>query len=77
MGADKNSSPKRELSLDPKFTTKESHTSSPRSRSHTDVPTLRTNPKRSQSGSTNQEAKDLAVLQQSRWTVRGPEADCP
>jgi hypothetical protein len=34
MGADKNSSPKRELSLYPKFTTKDSHTSLPRSRSH-------------------------------------------
>jgi hypothetical protein len=29
----------------------------------TDVTTLGTNPKRSQSGSSNQEAKDLAVLQ--------------
>jgi hypothetical protein len=29
----------------------------------TDLPTLGTNSKRSQSGSTNQEAKDLAVLQ--------------
>jgi hypothetical protein len=43
----------------------------------TDVPTLGTNPKRSQSGSTNQEAKDLPVLQQARWTVRGPGADSP
>jgi hypothetical protein len=34
MGADKNSSPKRELGLYPKFTTKDSHTSLPRSRSH-------------------------------------------
>jgi hypothetical protein len=41
MGADKNSSPKRELSLDPKFTTKDSHTSLPRSRSHDG----RTNPR--------------------------------
>jgi hypothetical protein len=41
MGADKNFSPKRELSLDPKFTTKESHTSLPRSRSHDG----RTNPR--------------------------------
>jgi hypothetical protein len=41
MGADKNSSPKRELSLDPKFTTKDSHTSLARSRSHDG----RTNPK--------------------------------
>jgi hypothetical protein len=34
MGADKNSSPKRELDLCPKFTTKDSHMSLPRSRSH-------------------------------------------
>jgi hypothetical protein len=34
MGADKNSSPKRELGLYHKFTTKDSHTSLPRSRSH-------------------------------------------
>jgi hypothetical protein len=34
MGADKNSSPKRELDPYPKFTTKDSHTSLPRSRSH-------------------------------------------
>jgi hypothetical protein len=34
MGADKNSSPMRELGLYPKFTTKNSHTSFPRSRSH-------------------------------------------
>jgi hypothetical protein len=41
----------------------------------TDIPTLGSNPKRSQSGSTNQEAKDLAVLQQSWRTVRGHRAD--
>jgi hypothetical protein len=41
MGADKNSSPKRELDLNPKFTTKDSHTSLPRSRSHDG----RTNPR--------------------------------
>jgi hypothetical protein len=34
MGVDKNSSPKRELGLYPKFTTKDSHKSLPRSRSH-------------------------------------------
>jgi hypothetical protein len=34
MGADKNSSPKREPGLYPKFTTKDFHTSLPRSRSH-------------------------------------------
>jgi hypothetical protein len=33
-GSRKNSSPKRELGLRPKFTTKDSHTSLPRSRSH-------------------------------------------
>jgi hypothetical protein len=34
MGADKNSSPKKELGLYPRFTTKDSHTSLPRSHSH-------------------------------------------
>jgi hypothetical protein len=34
MGADKNSSPKRELGLYPKFTTKDSHMSLSRPRSH-------------------------------------------
>jgi hypothetical protein len=34
MGANKNSSPKRELDLNPKFTTKDSHMSLPRSRNH-------------------------------------------
>jgi hypothetical protein len=34
MGAYKNSSPKRELGLYPKFTTTDSHTSLPRSHSH-------------------------------------------
>jgi hypothetical protein len=34
MRVDKNSSPKRELGQYPKFTTKDSHTSLPRSRSH-------------------------------------------
>jgi hypothetical protein len=41
LGADKNSSPKRELGLYPKFTTKDSHTSLPRLRSHDG----RTNPR--------------------------------
>jgi hypothetical protein len=43
----------------------------------TDIPTLGTNPKGSQSESTKQEAKDLAVLQQPRRTIRGHLADCP
>jgi hypothetical protein len=42
-----------------------------------DVPTLGTNPKRSQSGSMKQEAKDLAVLKQPRRTVCGHLADSP
>jgi hypothetical protein len=42
-----------------------------------DIPTIGTNPKRSQSGSTKQEAKDIAVLKQPRRTVRGHLADCP
>jgi hypothetical protein len=41
------------------------------------LPTLGTNPKRSQSGSTKQEAKDVAVLQEPWRTVRGPGADGP
>jgi hypothetical protein len=41
MGADKNSSIKRELGLYPKFTTMDSHTGLPRSRSHN----KRTNPR--------------------------------
>jgi hypothetical protein len=41
----------------------------------TDVPTLGINPKRSQSGSTKQEAKDLAILHRPRRTVRGHLAD--
>jgi hypothetical protein len=41
MGADKNSSARRELGLCPKFTIKDSHTSLPRSRSHN----VLTNPK--------------------------------
>jgi hypothetical protein len=44
MGADKNSSPKRELGLYPEFTTKDSHTSLPRSRCHTRPTNLRNKP---------------------------------
>jgi hypothetical protein len=43
----------------------------------TDLPTLGTNPKRSQSRSTSQEAKDLAALRNTKWTVRGDRADGP
>jgi hypothetical protein len=78
MGADKNSSPKRELGQ---------YTPSSQLRIPTRVcqghvvttvlPTLGTNPKRSQSESTKQDAKDLAVLQEPWRTVRGPGADGP
>jgi hypothetical protein len=43
----------------------------------TDLPTLGTNPKRSRSGSTYQEAKDLAILRSAGRTVREPGADGP
>jgi hypothetical protein len=43
----------------------------------TNIPTLGTNPKRSQSGSMKQEAKDLAVLQEPWRTVLGHGADGP
>jgi hypothetical protein len=46
MGADKNSSPRRELSICPKFTTKDSHTSLPRSRSHSGPTNLRSKPQK-------------------------------
>jgi hypothetical protein len=40
-----------------------------------DLPTLGTNPNQTQSGSTTQEAKDLATLRSARQTVREPRAD--
>jgi hypothetical protein len=77
MGADKNSSPKRELDLYPKFTTKDSHMSLPRSRSHYEPTNPRNKPQTIRSGSTNQEAKDLAILHSAGQTVREPGADSP
>jgi hypothetical protein len=78
MGANKNSSPKRELGLYPKFTTKDSHTSLPKSHSHNEPTNPRKKtPKQSRSGSTTQEAKDLAVLQVTWRTVRNLRADRP
>jgi hypothetical protein len=78
----KNSSPKWEPGLDPKFTTRESHTSLPRSRSHNGCTNPRnkpqTIPKR------KQEAKDLAIWNSSgelsavTWrTVHGHYAEPP
>jgi hypothetical protein len=43
----------------------------------TNLPTLGTNPKQSQSKSETQEAKDLAALRNTRRTVRKHLADCP
>jgi hypothetical protein len=42
-----------------------------------DLPTVGTNPKRSQNRSTTQEAKDLAVLRMPLRTVRGQRGDGP
>jgi hypothetical protein len=77
MGDDKNSSRKKELSL--------CQNSQPRIPTRvcqdrvvtTDLTTLGTNLKQSQSESETQGAKDLATLQKSRWTVRDPRADSP
>jgi hypothetical protein len=52
----------------PKFTTKNSHTSLPRSRSHYGRTNPRNKPQTIPKG--KHEAKDLADLQQPRWTVR-------
>jgi hypothetical protein len=43
----------------------------------TDLPTLGTNPKRSQSESETQEAKDLAAVRNTRRTVRKHRVDRP
>jgi hypothetical protein len=72
MGADKNSSPKRELGLYPKFTTKDSHTSLPRSRSHSGP----TNPRNKLQTITkrkhNSRSKGLSNLAQCQ--ANGPRA---
>jgi hypothetical protein len=71
MEADKNSSPKRESQ--PRIPTKvfQGHIVT------TDLPTLGINHKQSRSGSTTQEAKDLATLRSARRMVREPGADGP
>jgi hypothetical protein len=70
MGADKYSSPKRELGLCPKFTNKDSHTSLPRSRSH--------------NGPTNPMNKPHTILKRKHdsrskglSSPAKPQADCP
>jgi hypothetical protein len=77
MGADKNSSQRLNSAYAPN--------SQPRIPTQvfqgrivtTDLPTLGTNPKQSQSESKTQEAKDLATLRKPRRTVRGDQADSP
>jgi hypothetical protein len=92
MGADKNSSRKRELGLYPKFTTKDSHTSLPRSRSHSRPTNPRNKPqtitKRKQdsiSKGLSCPAKALADSPRAKGgqsartgrTIRDPRADGP
>jgi hypothetical protein len=62
MEADKNSSPKRELGLYPKFTTKDSHTSLPRSHSHYG----RTNPR-----------NKLQMIPKRKHEARSKGLSCP
>jgi hypothetical protein len=75
MGADKNSSPKRELGLYPKFTATDSHTSLPRSRSHNGSTNPRNKPQTIPKW--KHKAKDLAILQEPWRTVRGPGVEGP
>jgi hypothetical protein len=92
MGADKNSSPKRELGLYPKFTTKDSHTSLPRSRSHYGPTNPRNKPQTIPKRKHETRSKGLSspantLADSSRpwgvrstvtgWTVRYPRADGP
>jgi hypothetical protein len=70
MGADKKSSPKRELGLCPKFTTKNSHTSLPRSRSHNRPTNPRNKPQTIPKRKRNSWSKRLS-------STAKPQADCP
>jgi hypothetical protein len=69
MEADKSSFPKRELGLRPKFTTKDSHRSFPRSHSY--------NRPTNHSESETPGAKDLAALHNTKQTVREAGANGP
>jgi hypothetical protein len=92
MGADKNSSPKRELGLYPKFSNKDLHTSLPRSRSHYGPTNPRNKPQTIPKRKHETRSKGLSNLAQCRedgpraWgrqstdpgrTVRYPRADGP
>jgi hypothetical protein len=92
MAADKNSSPKRELSLCPNFTTKDSHMSFPRSRSHNGPTNPRRKPQTIPKQKRNSRSKGLSSSARhqadsprwpGRWstrhgrTVRGTRMDSP
>jgi hypothetical protein len=78
MRVDKNSSPKSRTRLCPKFTTKDSHMSLPRLRSHNGPTTLGTSLNSTQSGSTTQETRDLSNLSSSQeQTIRSDTSDYP
>jgi hypothetical protein len=85
MGADKNSSPKREPDLYPEFTTKDSHTSLPRSRSHNGPTNPRNKPQMIPKRKHDSRSKGLKLScnnpgEQSATlgrTVRGHRADDP
>jgi hypothetical protein len=92
MGADKNSSPKRELGLCPKFTTKDSHMSLPRSRSHNGPTNPRNKPQTTPKRKKNTRSKGLSNSAEAEadgprgWggrsadtgrTVCDPRADSP
>jgi hypothetical protein len=70
MRADINSSPKRELGLCSKFTTKDSHMSLPRSRSHNGPTNLRNKPQTIPKRKRNSRSKGLS-------STAKPQADCP
>jgi hypothetical protein len=70
MGADKTSSPKRELGLCPKFTTKNLHTSLSRSRSHNGPTNPRNKPQTTPKRKRNSRSKRLS-------NIAKPQADCP
>jgi hypothetical protein len=72
MGADKNSYPKRELGLYPNFTTKDSHTSLPRSRSHYGPTNPRNKPQTIPKRKQESRSKGLSNLAQCR--ADGPRA---
>jgi hypothetical protein len=92
MGADKNSSHRREPGLCPNFANKDSHTSLPRSRSHNGPTNLRNKPKNFPKQKHNSRSKGLSNPSQcqangprawgrrsadTRRTVHYPRADSP